>query len=343
MTGALYGYASKSPCVHAAGKWPTPTWTKMSTQCGSQYDWNCCTVAGSSPDICPYAAYNTQDGDSEFGCHGSDYTVGYGMSVDECKDACAAQADRSTWGWTCAGARWDHRTARCMVIPYWSCWGEGAIQDGQSVSEIWRMSFPTPAPTPAPTSVPTKAPTAGPTKGPTAGPTASPSVSPSHSPSFAPTHAPSPTEVGTCTEGTASQNENTQKASLWLRGPDDAEGGRIVFGAVADINLYRQASPSPALRTDNAFVAAGAVTAAEFVTASGRRLGAQADAHAASIGALQDEVNDLQRRRRLEQEQEEQEDQEANRVIDELRARIEEQAAAIARLEAALKELQERM
>ena len=44
----------------------------------------------------------------------------------------------------------------------------------------------------------------------------------------------------TCTTGTASSNENVQKASLWLRGPDENNnGGRVVFGAVADVNLYR--------------------------------------------------------------------------------------------------------
>ena len=119
-------------------------WTRKSTECGSQYAWRCCTVAGSNPDICPYAAYNTQHGDNEWGCHGTDYTVGYGMTLDACKAACESNA-KADWGvghWDgdCAIARFDHRTDRCIVAPYSTCWGDGAIQDGQSVSQIWRLS-----------------------------------------------------------------------------------------------------------------------------------------------------------------------------------------------------------
>ena len=40
-----------------------------------------------------------------------------------------------------------------------------------------------------------------------------------------------------CSTGGATNNENVEKASLWLRGPDDStDGGRIVMGATADTN-----------------------------------------------------------------------------------------------------------
>ena len=84
-----------------------PVWTKKKTECGDQYPWQCCTIAGSDPDICPFAAYNTQDGDAEFGCHGSDYTVGYGMSLDACKEACA-ENDKASWGVAWARRSLEH-------------------------------------------------------------------------------------------------------------------------------------------------------------------------------------------------------------------------------------------
>ena len=153
-----------------------------------------------------------------------------------------------------------------MVLPYESCWGEGAIQDGQSVSEIWQLTFPTDAPTTSPTSSPTKSPA---TPAPTERPTVSPSMKP---------------QPPGCTAGSASSNENVQKASLWLRGPADADGGRVVFGATADVNLFRNTAAQ--LQTESTFVANGFID-----TSTGRRLGAreaeEADKLRESVEALQ--------------------------------------------------------
>ena len=123
---------------------PAPNFVKKNTECGSQYPWRCCTKAGSNPDICPYAAYDTQSGDDEFGCHGRDYDY-KGISLEACKEKCASQVDRVLWKYDCGAARWDHRSSRCFVIPWSTCWGDeatGGIQDGQSVSQIWRLELP---------------------------------------------------------------------------------------------------------------------------------------------------------------------------------------------------------
>ena len=65
-------------------------------------------------------------------------------------------------------------------------------------------------------------------------------------------------QADSCTTGSATSNENTQQASLWLRGPDaDGDGGRIVMGQTADVNLYRGGDGR--LHTDSHFTAAGNV------------------------------------------------------------------------------------
>ena len=62
-------------------------------------------------------------------------------------------------------------------------------------------------------------------------------------------------QADTCTSGTSEENENVQKASLWLRGPSSGDGGRVVFGATADVSLFR--SGNGVLRTDSNFCLMG--------------------------------------------------------------------------------------
>ena len=63
-------------------------------------------------------------------------------------------------------------------------------------------------------------------------------------------------EGSTCTSGSTASNENAQKASLWLRGPDEnGDGGRAVFGANADVNLYKGGAGT--LHTDSHFTVGG--------------------------------------------------------------------------------------
>ena len=61
-------------------------------------------------------------------------------------------------------------------------------------------------------------------------------------------------QTDSCSSGTAAQNANVQKASLWLRGNGD-EGGHIVMGNDADVNLFRGAAWT--LRTDSNMTIAG--------------------------------------------------------------------------------------
>ena len=75
-----------------------------------------------------------------------------------------------------------------------------------------------------------------------------------------------------CTTGTSSSNANVQKASLWLRGPDeDSAGGRIVLGAAADVNLYRSAAET--LTTDKKMSVGDSLSVGGDVTLS-KTLGA---------------------------------------------------------------------